>query len=208
MKTRIESPVYAQIALDIAMRIANGELKENSRISGRSTLAGEYKASPETVRRALKILEDVKIIEIRDNVGSVIKSRSKAVDYIERHNLGKDLRNLKFEIKNLLNKHKEIDEAIYRAADEIYDLSEKLKHTNPVYTMEFDIPPSSPLIGRTIQETNFWHMTGATIVAVRRKNSMILSPGPYLTFMADDVLLVVGDTSITQKVETMIQLGK
>ncbi|HOY89775.1 MAG TPA: GntR family transcriptional regulator, partial [Bacillota bacterium] len=39
----VESPIYSQIALDIAIRISKGEIKEGTRLSGRSILAGEYK---------------------------------------------------------------------------------------------------------------------------------------------------------------------
>ena len=40
---------YLQIALDLARRIASGELPEGSRVYGRSMMASEYNVSPETI---------------------------------------------------------------------------------------------------------------------------------------------------------------
>ena len=50
------SPNYLKIAIRIAERIVNGDLTVGQRVSGRSLLAPEYGVSPETIRRALKLL--------------------------------------------------------------------------------------------------------------------------------------------------------
>ncbi|MDY0372402.1 MAG: GntR family transcriptional regulator, partial [Sphaerochaetaceae bacterium] len=52
-------PIYARIALDIANRIENGELLEGKRLSGRSLMSSEYGVSPETIRRAFSLLEEL-----------------------------------------------------------------------------------------------------------------------------------------------------
>ena len=54
MKQSVVLSQYLQIALDLATRIAKGELPEGSRIYGRSVMASEYNVSPETIRRALR----------------------------------------------------------------------------------------------------------------------------------------------------------
>ena len=46
-------PVYSKIAFDLAVKIASGELREGTKITGRSLMGTQYKASPETIRRAL-----------------------------------------------------------------------------------------------------------------------------------------------------------
>ena len=50
------------IALDLAGRICSGELKVGHRVFGRSTLASEYSVSPETIRRAVNLLEDMQVV--------------------------------------------------------------------------------------------------------------------------------------------------
>ena len=49
-RTRVESPVYQQIAVDIASKIASGKYPVGEKIKGRTTLAGYYNVSPETIR--------------------------------------------------------------------------------------------------------------------------------------------------------------
>lgn len=49
-------PQYIQIALSIARRIAGGDVPEGAKISGRSKLSSEYNVSPETIRKAVRLL--------------------------------------------------------------------------------------------------------------------------------------------------------
>ena len=51
---------YMRIAISVAERIAAGELREGEKISGRSKLSSEYEVSPETVRRAIQLLSDMR----------------------------------------------------------------------------------------------------------------------------------------------------
>lgn len=204
MKHSIEPPVYSQIALDIAARIARGDLKEKAKISGRSLMASEYNVSPETIRRSFQLLVDMDIIEVLPNSGAIILSREKASNYIEKYNVGKDFRSLKNELKDLLNERDHINNQIIEIIDNIFDISERFRNINPLYTLEFEIPENSSIIGKTVNETNFWHNTGATIVAMKRVDKITLSPGPYLIFRAHDVIIVTGDTGISQRIEALI----
>jgi len=204
LKHSIEPPVYSQIALDIAARIARGDLKEKAKISGRSLMASEYNVSPETIRRSFQLLVDMDIIEVLPNSGAIILSREKASNYIEKYNVGKDFRSLKNELKDLLNERDHINNQIIEIIDNIFDISERFRNINPLYTLEFEIPENSSIIGKTVNETNFWHNTGATIVAMKRVDKITLSPGPYLIFRAHDVIIVTGDTGISQRIEALI----
>jgi K+/H+ antiporter YhaU regulatory subunit KhtT len=204
LKHSIEPPVYSQIALDIAARIARGDLKEKAKISGRSLMASEYNVSPETIRRSFQLLVDMDIIEVLPNSGAIILSREKALNYIEKYNVGKDFRSLKNELKDLLNERDHINNQIIEIIDNIFDISERFRNINPLHTLEFEIPENSLIIGKTVNETNFWHNTGATIVAMKRADKMILSPGPCLIFRAHDVIIVTGDTGISQRIEALI----
>ena len=74
-------PQYLRIALDVAEKIAAGELEERQRLSGRSLLASEYAVSPETVRKALRLLANMKVVEVREKSGVVVLSRDNARRY-------------------------------------------------------------------------------------------------------------------------------
>ncbi|HPJ76117.1 MAG TPA: GntR family transcriptional regulator, partial [Clostridia bacterium] len=63
------NPQYQMIARDIAKRITDNEWTENQMISGRSLLSSEYKVSPETIRRALALLVDMKVVYVKKNSG-------------------------------------------------------------------------------------------------------------------------------------------
>ena len=62
MEKKYSMPIYHKIALDIANKIHLGEIKEGSLLKGRSSLAATYNVSPETIRRAMKILEDLGVV--------------------------------------------------------------------------------------------------------------------------------------------------
>jgi K+/H+ antiporter YhaU regulatory subunit KhtT len=200
----IGPPIYSQIALDIAVRIARGDLKENSKISGRSLMASEYNVSPETIRRSFQLLEDMYIIEVLPNSGAIITSRENAYKYIEKYNNGKDFRDLKRELHNLLKERENTNNRIESIIDQIFDYSERFRNINPLYTLEFEVSLHSSIIDKSINETNFWHLTGATIVAIKRSEKMILSPGPYFVFAPHDIIIVTGDTGISQRIEALL----
>ena len=63
-KIRIVSPVYQQIATDIASKIASGHYQVGEKIYARSVLASQYGVSAETARRAIAILADVDIVAV------------------------------------------------------------------------------------------------------------------------------------------------
>lgn len=207
MKSGIEPPIYSQIAIDIATRIAKGELKENTKVSGRSLLAGQYNVSPETIRRALRLLEDMDIVRTQVGSGVTIVSRQNALQYIEKYNTGKDLRDLKAEIQWLIAERERMNQDIAEKMDHVFDLSERLRHINPINIIEVEVPLDSLLVGKMIVDVQFWQKTGATIVGIKREGRLILSPGPYATFMPQDILLVIGDNGILKRIERLIKDG-
>lgn len=207
MKNHVDTPVYAQIALDIALCIAKGELREETKVAGRSLLASQYNVSPETIRRSLQLLEDMDIVEVVPGIGVTIKSRLNAARYVDRYNVGKNLRELKADIYEMIEERERMNERISEKIEHMFDLSERLKNTNPINIMEFEVPLKSPLIGKMISDVQFWQKTGATIVGIKREGKLIISPGPYACFMPQDIILVVGDTGILKRVETIMNEG-
>lgn len=203
-KSSVSPPIYSQIALDIAAKIARGDLKENSKITGRSLLATTYAVSPETIRRSMRVLADVGIIEVKSNSGAIVLSKEKAIKYIETYNTGRNIRVLRKELKELLNEREIINKKVIDLIDEIIKVNEHLKNTDPLRNYEIEVPSTSSLIGKSIEETHFWQNTGATIVAIRRGDKIILSPGPYANFHEGDFIVVVGDLSMADRVRSFV----
>jgi len=78
-------PIYQKIALDIANKIYTGEIKEDTILYGRSILAGKYNVSPETIRRAVKILEDIDVVKSVKGKGVIVLSSDKAYSFIKKY---------------------------------------------------------------------------------------------------------------------------
>ncbi len=74
-------------------------------------------------------------------------------------------------------------------------LSEALASVQRIEGLAIDwitVPPGSPFVGATIGEGQFRTRTGASIVAVVRRDTPIPSPGPEHRFQAGDVAVAVG----------------
>lgn len=200
----IDRPVYQQIAIDIANRIYSGEFQEGSRIFGRSTLASEYNVSPETIRRAMILLQDTNIVDVSHGSGIEVKSRAAAYDFIEKFKDMNSINSLKNIISETIKKRRKLDDDLKNYIDKLVDYSERFKKSNPFAILEIEIPENSKLIGKNIGEVNFWQNTGATIIGIRRKNRIILSPGPYAEFCKDDVFIMVGDEGSYERTKKFI----
>ncbi|MBL4932497.1 TrkA C-terminal domain-containing protein [Clostridium paridis] len=196
----IIKPVYQQISIDLANRIASGEFAVGTKIHGRSTLAGKYNVSPETIRRAVILLEDMDIVEVMQGSGIMVKSKEAAFKFIEKFKSTDSITSVKKEIQRILNEKKKLDEELFINANKLFDFSERFKNSNPFAPIEIEIPQNSKLINKTIGEVNFWQNTGATIIGIRRGKSLILSPGPYATFVEGDIYIMIGEESSYERV--------
>lgn len=205
LKGSVSSPIYAQIALDVASRIARGDLKENTKVYGRSLMSSEYGVSPETIRRALKLLADTEIVDIKHNSGVVILSREKAQKYVEKLSAKADILSLQKNLKNLMAQRDELNTSIVEVIGSIISMSDKFSRTNPFQNFDAQVPEGSHLVGKTISEVGFWQRTGATIIAIRRGDQILLSPGPYADFAALDTIVFVGDVSALDAVKEFVE---
>lgn len=205
MSQRIHNPRYMSIALDVAGRICNGEFKEGDRIFGRSTLASEYNVSPETIRRAINLLEDMRVVVPTQGSGIHISSLNNAYSFAKKFQNKDTIRSLKNEIRSLLSQKKEIESSINEKIDAIVDYSDRLKNLNILTPLEIEIHDDSQLIGRTISETKFWQNTGATVIAIKRNHSIVLSPGPYGGFEKGDTIFVVGGDDVLERVKQFMK---
>ena len=205
MKQTVVPSQYLQIALDLARRIAKGELPEGSRIYGRSVMASEYNVSPETIRRALRLLADMKVVEVKPQSGAVVLSADSARRYIVNFEESADVRALRQQLKELMAEYADLSR---RLSDTVTALM-KSRDTfaaagEPLPNYEVPIPKGSPLIGQSIGALKFWQATGGTIVAIRRGQTVILSPGPYAELYDGDVIVLVGSPAAAEAAHNLI----
>ncbi|MDQ0197792.1 GntR family transcriptional regulator [Neobacillus ginsengisoli] len=202
---RAQIPTYERIAIDLANRINDGQFKVGEKIHGRSTLASEYKVSPETVRRAIKILEDVEIVHSAKGSGIVISSRENAFKYIQRFSNLESIKDLEKQMNTLIAERDQLDGQLFDTLRKIMDYSGKLRHTNPLAPIEVEVFPGCIHIGKTISEVKFWQNTGGTVIGMKREGEMIISPGPYALILQGDVLLIIGDEKTYDRVVHFLQ---
>ena len=176
MKISKNIPVYAQVAYDIASPIANGKLKEGQRLSGRTLLSSQYGVSSETIRRAMNLLANMNVVDIRQNVGAVIASRALAIEYVQQKSLTLQRDQLNGEISSLFEK--------------IMALEERFQNSGHLRTYEFIIQADSRAAGKTIGELQFRQATGGTIIAVRENGDTQFSPDPQ-TVLQEGTMIIV-----------------
>ena len=199
-----EAGGYKSIALDIAHRIVSGEFPVNSKISGRSLLAGQYHVSPETIRKAIGLLKDENIVSVSQGKEITIVSEEKAYDYIIRHDYLKSVYSLKQDLQRLLEEKRKIDQKFDSLLTEIIEASDRLKNLKPYHPVEIKVEKDSHAVGKTIAELQFWQNTGATIIALRRGVQVSISPGPHVVLLENDVLVFVGDDKVYEKTYAFI----
>ena len=204
MKEKYTVPIYQKIALDLANKIHTGDIKEGSTLYGRSILAGKYNVSPETIRRAIKLLEDINIVESIKGKGVTVLSSDNALSFIKKYEDITNISSYKSNLYRLLENKAKIDNDIILTLNKILDYSDILEVINPLVPIQFTVESHCKWIGKTAAETKFWQNTGATIVAIKRGDELIISPGPYIVFMENDILLVVGDRYIYNSVPTFL----
>lgn len=189
-KTR--QPVYLQIALDVASRIAKNELEEGERISGRSVMSSEYGVSPETIRRAMKILKEEHVVDVKNNAGIIVMDKERAIQYVESASSFVDVTELRHKLNRYIEKRRELDGEIESLIEQIVDLTSRFTSSDPLSRFEYRIPTGSLLIGQSAKDAQFFQKTGMTIVAINRKGEMILTPDPNDVFQENDTLILMG----------------
>lgn len=196
---------YEEIALDLANAIYKGNYKEGEKLHGRSTLAGVYNVSPETIRRAIKLLEDVDVVQSSRGSGIIILSKDKAFKYINKFKNIESVASLKASLTTQISDIQQSQSEVLSTIDKIIDYAGKFSNTTAITPLEIEITENCTLIGKSIGGVNFWQHTGGTIVGIRRDDDTILSPGPYTTFEVGDVLLVIGEEKVYNAVRLFLE---
>ncbi len=201
---KIDIPRYQQIAADIAVKIACGEYPENEKIYVRSALASQYGVSFETARRAVSVLADMKIVEIIKGSGVLIKSKKRAEDFINKFDSVSQMSDLKKGILDRVNQQIHQSEELKSMVCDLIYKTERFRVVNPFSPFETEITKQASSLGQNLSESQFWHNTSATIIAIRRGEEIIISPGPYAVITEGDILYYVGDENCHERVKNFL----
>lgn len=198
-KKKTVRPRYQQIAVELAERIVEERYTVGEKLHARSTLASNFNVSPETARKAINVLVDLGIMEVRHGSGAYVASKKKAQDFLTQYQDVQSIQEVKQEILASVAKQKQELENFSDLLDLLVAQTKKVHNIVPFIPYELVLTAKAAALGATISELNIWHETGATIVAIKRAEELILSPGPYSVFAAGDVLYFVGNELALQR---------
>jgi K+/H+ antiporter YhaU regulatory subunit KhtT len=189
--------------MDIASRVMTGEYRRGDRLFGRSSLAGLYKVSPETIRRAVALLHSRGVVRAVAGSGIVVESEGAAGRYLEESKMGAALLELEEEIESLLQERKEmearLEEAIVKVLHYTSGTIATMRHVE-----EIMIPAESTLVGKTLQGADLRSRTGATVIGIARQGEEIFSPDPSMPIQAGDLLIVVGTSEAKERLRRAV----
>jgi len=204
MDTSLVAARYMSIATDLATRIARGEYKEQQKLLGRSSLAGRYNVSPETIRRALSLLQDKGIVKVIAGIGVLVTSREAAEAYLAQVSQHQALQEIQQRLSNLIAERNRLDAEIGNMMDELLNYTFKF-FTRMQKIQEYKITAGSWLVGRTLENSEFRGKTGATVLAVEKSGETIFSPPPKTEIGEGDVLVIIGPPEAKSLVENFIK---
>ncbi|MFZ5597417.1 MAG: TrkA C-terminal domain-containing protein [Bacillota bacterium] len=194
---------YINIAIDIASRIVRGEYREGQKIFGRSTLAGKYNVSPETIRRALTLLQDTGIVNVSPGVGVVVRSGKAAEAFLAQSGQRQILRDVQERLHFLLKERDRINMEIEKLLNELLDYTFKMAGRFQKIE-EIKVTSGSPLVGKSLMEAEFRGKTGATVLSIYRNGEEIVSPRADTVLQADDILIMVVHPGMKDQVHQLV----
>ncbi|RRD31323.1 GntR family transcriptional regulator [Streptococcus minor] len=202
----IKASKYQQIAVGVAQRIASGDYEVGERIKSRSTLSSMFGVSPETTRKALNILADMHIVSVKHGSGAIILSKEKAIDFLENFEMTNSLDTQKDRIlQKISDQEKELREL--KGLVTVYlDQTKRVQKKYPLEPYALKLTADSELLGKTLAEAKVWHHTGAVIVGIERDEHLLISPSPYQTFEANDLIYFVGEEASYTRMKNLLDL--
>lgn len=200
----MEQARYQEIALDLAHAIVMGEYHEGEKIHGRSTLAGRFNVSPETIRRAIAILQNAGVVMVNQGVGIIVTSKAMAEKFLKSFDQKGEIQVFKEELRKLMEQRHELDIQIENHMEKVLAYTERLM-SRWMDVGEINVGKESKAIGKTLSDLKVREHTGTTIVAVVRDGFEQFSPSASFILREGDILLAVGSSEGQQKLEGLLK---
>jgi K+/H+ antiporter YhaU regulatory subunit KhtT len=203
-KLPFTNPRYQQIAADIASKIVNKQYQVGEKIYARSSIASQYGVSTETARRAICVLSDLGIVDTEIGSGVIIKSYDKALEFVHHYQDIQTVNNLKKDLLESVERQSKEINFFNDCLTRLIEKTDRFRSVNPFTPFEIEITAITPYLNQTISEMNFWHNTCATVIAIKREGTLLLSPGPYAILSSQDILYFIGDDNSFERVKKFL----
>lgn len=203
-KLKVSAPVYQQIAADIAAKIVDKRYQVGEKVYARSSIASQYGVSSETARRAICVLADLDIVDVTKGSGVVINSYENAVKFVQQFTGIQSIYDLKQKVFDSIDQQKKELKFLTNCVQGIVDRTERFQAINPFIPFEIKITDQTPYLNKSISEINFWHYTNATVIGIKRDQTILMSPGPYAVLCENDTLYYCGDNDCQERVNNYL----
>ncbi|MGC4018615.1 MAG: TrkA C-terminal domain-containing protein [Muricomes sp.] len=160
--------------------------------------------SAETARRAICILSDLEIVSTAKGSGVTILSYEKAVQFLQRFDNVQTISNLKKELLEQISEQKKQLDILSEQVVSLAEKSERFQEIHPFTPFEMKVPAGKDCIGKTLSDLNFWQSTAATVIAIQREETLMISPGPYVVLNEKDLLYFIGDETSFERVQDFL----
>ncbi|MDO7869761.1 MAG: GntR family transcriptional regulator [Enterococcus casseliflavus] len=198
-KKKVALPRYQQIAVAIAERIVENRYQVGQKIHARSTLASNFNVSPETARKAINVLVDLEIMDVRHGSGAYIASKEKAQAFVEQYQDVQSIQEIRQDILDSVERQQQELDNFSDLLNTLVQQTKKVHHMSPFVPFELQLTEQAQHLEKSINELNVWQATGATVIAIQTTEELLLSPGPYAKFSAGNTIYFVGNELALQR---------
>lgn len=196
METKSHISRYENIAYLIAKKIYEGKLPLGQKLSGRTLLSSEYNVSSETIRRAIRSLANYGVVEVKEQSGVFIISMEQAKIFMDDFNHKQQQKNIKVELIKLIEEENKIHAKLDKTIKNLLNSKEFF----PFDYFTIEISKHMKHIGKTIDELDFYQVTGGLIIAYELNHVLYQIPKPSTELIEDMILYVMGDLTIKKNI--------
>ncbi len=188
---------YQSIAYEIAKRIVANRIKEGDKLRGRSVLAGEFEVSSETIRKAMRLLENLGVVEVKQRSGIYVISQNAAEIYVDQHRKQSESHRLFVDTMNLLKESSKVQNMLESHIKKLLETSK-----NDVFPFDFftiKLNSGDQNINENLKTMAFWQQTHGLVLAVEADGHLYQAPNPKMTLTPGMTLYVLGDEEVKKK---------
>lgn len=198
-KKGIALPRYQQIAVEISERIIENRYAVGEKLHARSTLASNFNVSPETARKAINVLVDLGIMEVRHGSGAFVASKEKAQAFLHQYKDVQSIQEIRKDILESVERQQQELDNFSDLLDVLVRQTKKVHNLSPFLPYELLLDEQASNLEKSVHELNIWQVTGATIVAIQTEDQLLLSPGPYAKFSVGNTIYFIGNELALQR---------
>ncbi len=188
---------YQNIAYQIAKRIVANKIAEGDKLRGRSVLAGEFNVSSETIRKAMRLLENFGVVEVKERQGIFVISHSAAKIYVDQHRKQSESHRLFIDTMGLLRESNKVHDLLNSHIKKLFETAK-----NDIFPFEFftiKLQSDDKHINENLKTIAFWQKTHGLVLAVEVDGQLYQAPNPKMTLTPGMTLFVLGDDEVKKK---------